>query len=115
VWPRYRAPGSEFLLFVRGLAAEDGFSMAVDRQYGCDLTRGCAVDAVGIDVPVTRSQFWIAVNKLRHEEPFPKHIRGERSFCRNALSTFGVANASIAGAKRRSTSFSAEDSVPEDT
>src|SRR5450631_2126826 len=59
---KQRTPSSEFLLFVRGLPAEYGFSMAVDHQPGCDLARGCAVDTVGIDVPVTRSRCRIAVN-----------------------------------------------------
>src|SRR6266851_4146309 len=59
---KHRSPGSDFLLFVRGLAAEYGFSMAVDHQSGCNLGRGGAVNAMGIDVPVTRSRFGIAVN-----------------------------------------------------
>src|ERR1700680_3692080 len=95
---KHRTPGSEFLLFVRGLAADEGFFIVVDHQSGCDLARGGAVDAMGIDVPVTRSRLRIAVNQLRHEEPFSKHIRGERSFCRNRVSTRSVANTSIAGA-----------------
>src|SRR4029453_9527632 len=54
------APSSKLLLGCRGLPRENALAVTLYDEIGCNVARGAAIDARGVDVPVARCRVRIA-------------------------------------------------------